>query len=157
MSIVGATGYIGKAVVRECVRRGYSTTAVVRNADKVRSEPKIQGAALVEADVCDPSSLATCPAFEKGKIDVLISCLASRSGKRLAGRLLYIFSRAFKSAFLLHQGPSRTPTPSTIRPPSIVSRPRGQLALATSCSCRLSVSSQPKCKILTLFSFSTRK
>ena len=89
VSIVGASGYIGKAVVRECVRRGYSTTAVVRNADKARSEPKIQGAALVEADVCDTSSLATCPAFEKGNIDVLISCLASRSGKPLVLETLH--------------------------------------------------------------------
>ena len=30
--VVGATGYIGKAVVRESVARGYPTTAVVRDA-----------------------------------------------------------------------------------------------------------------------------
>ena len=30
VTVVGASGYIGKAVVRECVRRGYATTAVTR-------------------------------------------------------------------------------------------------------------------------------
>ena len=43
--VVGASGYIGKAVVREAVRRGYDTTAVVR--DPSRSEPKFAGARVV--------------------------------------------------------------------------------------------------------------
>ena len=42
VTIVGATGYIGKAVVRESVRRGYPTTAVVRKPENVASEPKFQ-------------------------------------------------------------------------------------------------------------------
>lgn len=84
VSIVGATGYIGKAVVRESIRRGYSTTAVVRDMAKALSEPKFDGAALVQADVCDPTSLAACPAFQKGSVDVVISCLASRTGEPLA-------------------------------------------------------------------------
>jgi divinyl chlorophyllide a 8-vinyl-reductase len=78
--VVGATGYIGKAVVRECVRRGYPTTALTRNAAKAKSEAKFNGATLVEADVCDPASLLSSPAFSKGGVDVVISCLASRSG-----------------------------------------------------------------------------
>lgn len=79
--VVGATGYIGKAVVREAVRRGYETTAVVRDASAASSEPKFGGANLVQADVCNPSSLASGP-FQKGKVDVVISCLASRSGSK---------------------------------------------------------------------------
>lgn len=55
--VVGATGYIGKAVVREAVARGYATTAVVRDARKAASEPKFAGAKLVEGDVCDATSL----------------------------------------------------------------------------------------------------
>lgn len=79
--VVGATGYIGKAVVREAVRRGYPTTAVVRNAAKSTSEAKFQGATVVQADVCDmsSSSVAGSP-FEKGS--VVVSCLASRSGSK---------------------------------------------------------------------------
>lgn len=80
--IVGATGYIGKAVVRESVRRGYPTTAVVRDLARAEGEPKFEGAARQQADVCDPSSLAASPAFTKGNVDVVISCLASRTGMK---------------------------------------------------------------------------
>ena len=81
--MVGATGYIGKAVVREAVRRGYATTAVARDVAKARSEPKFEGATLVQADVCDPQALsAPGGPFEKGKTDVVISCLASRTGSK---------------------------------------------------------------------------
>jgi len=81
--VVGATGYIGKAVVRESVRRGYSTTAVVRDASKATGEPKFRGAAIVEADVCTASTL-TAPGgpLAEGKVDVVVSCLASRSGSK---------------------------------------------------------------------------
>ena len=83
MTVVGATGYIGKAVVREAVRRGYATTAVARDVTKARSEPKFEGATLVQADVCDPQALsAPGGPFEKGKVDVVISCLASRTGSK---------------------------------------------------------------------------
>jgi len=78
VSIVGATGYIGKAVVRESVRRGYSTRAIVRDANKVKSDPKFEGAIVEEGDVQDPESLSN--VFKKGEVDVVVSCLASRSG-----------------------------------------------------------------------------
>jgi len=81
LAVVGATGYIGKAVVREAVRRGYPTTAVVRDAAAAAAEPKFQGATVVQADVCNPSTLTGTP-FKKGEVDVVISCLASRSGSK---------------------------------------------------------------------------
>ena len=82
VAVVGATGYIGKAVVRDLVRRGYPTSAVVRDAARGAAEPKFEGATIVEADVCDPSSLAKSAAFSKGGVDVVVSCLASRSGSK---------------------------------------------------------------------------
>ena len=58
--IAGATGYIGKSVVRESVRQGYNTIALVRDASKVdSSDGKLmyggyfEGAKIVECDVCD--------------------------------------------------------------------------------------------------------
>lgn len=72
--IVGATGYIGRAVVAESVRQGYSVIAVVRSLKK---DSQFDGAELVVADVSDPASIAK--AFDR-KIDVVISCLACRSG-----------------------------------------------------------------------------
>ncbi|KAH8060412.1 divinyl chlorophyllide a 8-vinyl-reductase [Aureococcus anophagefferens] len=49
VTVVGASGYIGKAVVRECVRRGYETTAVVRDASKA----SFDGATIVGAECGD--------------------------------------------------------------------------------------------------------
>jgi len=53
---------------------------VTRDAGRAASEPKFEGATLVEADVCDPAALAT--ALPAGSVDVVISCLASRSGSK---------------------------------------------------------------------------
>jgi divinyl chlorophyllide a 8-vinyl-reductase len=72
--IVGATGYIGGAVVEESVRQGYDVIAVTRSPAK---DGQFAGAEVVVADVSDPASIAK--AFNR-KIDVVISCLACRSG-----------------------------------------------------------------------------
>lgn len=74
--IVGATGYIGKFVVKEAVRRGYNTVAVVRPESTPNME-YLKGATIVTGDVTDTASLSS--AFS-AKTDVVISCLASRSG-----------------------------------------------------------------------------
>lgn len=62
--IAGATGYIGKSTVRESVRQGYNTIALVRDESKVTSpEGKalygqfFEGAKIVECDVCDSEAL----------------------------------------------------------------------------------------------------
>jgi NAD(P)-dependent dehydrogenase (short-subunit alcohol dehydrogenase family) len=62
--VAGATGYIGKSVVRESVRQGYKTIALVRDKSKVESkEGKMlygqffEGAELVECDVTEPAQL----------------------------------------------------------------------------------------------------
>ncbi len=72
--VVGATGYIGNAVVSEAVNQGYDVIAVSRSA---RKDGQFEGAELVIADVTDPASIAK--AFDR-KIDIVISCLACRSG-----------------------------------------------------------------------------
>mmetsp|Transcript_25451 Transcript_25451/g.46127 ORF Transcript_25451/g.46127 Transcript_25451/m.46127 type:complete len:380 (-) Transcript_25451:207-1346(-) len=90
--IAGATGYIGKSVVRECVRQGYNTIALVRDAEKVQNKEgqmlygeKFKGARVVQCDVRDEPALEStladiAKASPDGKIDAVISCLASRSG-----------------------------------------------------------------------------
>ena len=72
--IVGATGYIGRGVVAEAVRQGYRVVAVVR---AIRDDTRFEGAEVVVADVGSPTSMAQVFA---GKADVVISCLATRSG-----------------------------------------------------------------------------
>lgn len=88
--IAGATGYIGKSTVRESVRQGYKTIALVRDRQKVESKEGqllygqfFEGAEIVECDVTDPEKLTK--TFEEikaknGKIEAVVSCLASRSG-----------------------------------------------------------------------------
>ena len=72
--VVGATGYIGNAVVTESVARGYDVIAVTRS---LKTDCQFEGAEVVLADVADPASVAE--VFNK-RIDIVISCLATRSG-----------------------------------------------------------------------------
>jgi divinyl chlorophyllide a 8-vinyl-reductase len=72
--IVGATGYIGRAVVAESVRQGHDVIAITRS---LKNDPLFKGAEVVVADVSDPASVSK--AFSR-KVDVVISCLATRSG-----------------------------------------------------------------------------
>lgn len=87
--IAGATGYIGKSTVRESVRQGYNTIALVRDKKKIEdAEGKalygqfFEGASVIECDVCDPESLTKTLAdiSKDNKIESIVSCLASRSG-----------------------------------------------------------------------------
>merc|ERR1719162_1670567 len=88
--IAGATGYIGKSVVRESIRQGYKTIALVRDKSKVGSKEGkalygqfFEGAEVVECDVTNPQQLTKAMESIKadgGDIDAVVSCLASRSG-----------------------------------------------------------------------------
>ena len=82
IAVVGATGYIGKAVVRESVRRGYPTTAVMRDVSKGQNEPKFQGATLKQFDVQDREAALNGDLFAPGSVDAVVCCLASRSGTK---------------------------------------------------------------------------
>ena len=85
--VFGATGYIGRFVVKELIRRGYNVVAFARersgvggrqNRESVRAD--FPGAEVRFGDVTDSDSL-DCNAFDQ-PVDVVISCLASRSGGR---------------------------------------------------------------------------
>jgi divinyl chlorophyllide a 8-vinyl-reductase len=86
--IAGATGYIGKSVVREAVRQGYQTIALVRDKSSSESESFgdfFTGAQVIECDVSDVEKLQTvmqgiADESPSKKIDAIVSCLASRSG-----------------------------------------------------------------------------
>jgi divinyl chlorophyllide a 8-vinyl-reductase len=87
--IAGATGYIGKAVVREAVRQGYNTVALVRDEKKVLENkafaPFFKGAKAISCNVCNPEELTQTLRQLKanvGNIDAIVSCLASRSGTK---------------------------------------------------------------------------
>jgi putative NADH-flavin reductase len=55
IAVIGATGFVGTALVKEGLSRGYEITAIARNSDKVE---KAAGVTAVAADVNDVAALA---------------------------------------------------------------------------------------------------
>ncbi|PNW88749.1 hypothetical protein CHLRE_01g042800v5 [Chlamydomonas reinhardtii] len=83
--VVGPTGYIGKFVVKELVSRGYNVVAFARENAGIKGKmgredivKEFPGAEVRFGSVLDPASLRDV-AF-KDPVDVVVSCLASRTG-----------------------------------------------------------------------------
>lgn len=53
--LIGATGFVGSAILDELLSRGHKVTAVVRNAGKLAGKPGVEA---VEADVADTEAIA---------------------------------------------------------------------------------------------------
>ena len=66
--LLGATGYVGRALLKEALERGEKVTAIVRDADKLKdvTDPNLS---VVEGDVTDPAVIVK---YAKGK-DAIIS------------------------------------------------------------------------------------
>jgi divinyl chlorophyllide a 8-vinyl-reductase len=84
--VIGATGTIGQAAVRALLRRGHEVVCLVRSraGPGGRLSPEasanlLPGATLRVGDVDDAASLAR-DGFRGERFDVLLSCLASRTG-----------------------------------------------------------------------------
>lgn len=77
VAVVGASGYIGKYVVAECVRRNLTTTAVVR------TPTEFPGATTIAAEATDLKAMQRIlPGHD------VICCLASRSGSQADSSLV---------------------------------------------------------------------
>jgi len=78
--VLGATGTIGQAAVRALVDRGHDVVCFVRDRDgSGATRASENGATLRFGNVTDPVSL-TRDGFRGERFDVLVSCLASRTG-----------------------------------------------------------------------------
>jgi divinyl chlorophyllide a 8-vinyl-reductase len=84
--VLGATGTIGRAAVTALLQQGHEVVCLVRAKAGVGgaltpdgSARLLEGAALRIGDVRDPQSLAR-DGFAGERFDVLLSCLASRTG-----------------------------------------------------------------------------
>lgn len=80
--VLGASGTIGRAVVREALACGHSVVAALRRSpsgEGAARELNALGAECRFGDISDPASVAR-EFFVGSKFDVVISCLASRSG-----------------------------------------------------------------------------
>ncbi|VFQ83311.1 unnamed protein product [Cuscuta campestris] len=85
--VVGSTGYIGKFVVKELVKRGFNVIAVCRERSGIKGKyGKEETLGLFDgANVCfsDVTSLGNLQKSLEGlgvSFDVVVSCLASRNG-----------------------------------------------------------------------------
>ena len=74
--VAGATGTIGRAVVRALAARGHAVTAFVRPGAELAPEPRVT---VRFGQVGDPQSLAR-DGFTGEPFDAVVSCLASRTG-----------------------------------------------------------------------------
>ena len=87
VAVCGATGYIGRFVVKELVERGYQVMAFARESSGIGGRKgqtdvvaDFPGAEVRFGDVTNPASLATHSLNEP--TDVVMSCIASRTGGR---------------------------------------------------------------------------
>ncbi|OVA15058.1 hypothetical protein BVC80_949g75 [Macleaya cordata] len=85
--VVGSTGYIGKFVVKELVNRGFNVISVAREKSGIRGKTskeetleQLKGANICFSDVTNLGSLQDSLQNYGSSIDVVVSCLASRSG-----------------------------------------------------------------------------
>lgn len=81
--VVGATGTIGALVVQEALRQGYTTRALVRDADKAKSLPP--EAEIVVGDITRPDTLAAAVA----DVDAIVFTHGSHGGKAEAENVDY--------------------------------------------------------------------
>lgn len=84
--VAGATGYVGRHVVRELVQRGYEVVSFAREQAGINgsSSPEhtrrmLEGSEVRFGDICQPQSIIE-QGFRGEKFDAVISCLASRTG-----------------------------------------------------------------------------
>lgn len=89
----GATGYIGKSVVKDAVRQGFNVVSLVRSKSDAEGNEslmeKLQGSQLLECDYASKDTVASV-LKQVGPIDSVVCCLASRSGvKKDAYRVDY--------------------------------------------------------------------
>ena len=81
--VIGATGTIGRATVQALVRQGHDVVCFIRARaeKKISSQAEVlfEGASIRYGEVSDPHSISE-QGFKNEKFDVLVSCLASRTG-----------------------------------------------------------------------------
>jgi divinyl chlorophyllide a 8-vinyl-reductase len=77
IAVAGASGTIGRAVVRTLLEDGEAVIALVRSPAAAQI-PELAGARIETTPIADPAALAA--RFRDAQVHTIISCLASRSG-----------------------------------------------------------------------------
>lgn len=95
----GASGYIGRQVVKQLVKRGISTAALIRSDPSELSATTLkyfEGAEIIKCDVLDATS--TDHSFLSFHPTAVICCLASRSGE-----VMFYFNELYYLLLLRHK------------------------------------------------------
>ncbi|HCR12414.1 MAG TPA: 3-beta hydroxysteroid dehydrogenase, partial [Desulfovibrio sp.] len=88
IALIGATGYVGSAILQEALSRGHDVTAIVRHAEKLPAHPNLTPKAVDVADVAAlAAALAGCEAVVHAyapprDLDVAARIAAQRQGTR---------------------------------------------------------------------------
>lgn len=84
--VIGATGTIGRAVVQALIYQGFDVVCFIRHRGTEKNKNRLtqdetlfEGVAIRYGEVSDPLSIKE-QGFQGEKFDVLVSCLASRTG-----------------------------------------------------------------------------
>ena len=77
ISLLGATGTVGRATMRALLRRGHEVVCFVR--PRTGAARAIEGAEVRLVDLSDPIALAR-DGFRGERFDAVVSCMASRTG-----------------------------------------------------------------------------
>ncbi|KAK4405650.1 Divinyl chlorophyllide a 8-vinyl-reductase, chloroplastic [Sesamum angolense] len=132
--VVGSTGYIGKFVVKELVRRGFNVTAIARERSGIRGKNSkeetlemLSGANVCFSDVTNLESLEKSIENLGMSVDVVVSCLASRSGGVKDSWL--IDYEATKNSLLAETKKDKGFTYSIVRPTAFFKSLAGQVEL----------------------------
>ncbi len=76
--VAGASGTIGRAVVRQLVGQGHTVTTLLRPGGSASDLSELAGAAAMRVALSDTAGLAR--TLADARAEVVISCIASRSG-----------------------------------------------------------------------------
>jgi putative NADH-flavin reductase len=90
--IVGATGYVGKEVLRDCLARGHDVTVLARNPDAVADAPKLR---KLKGDALDAAAVREAVKGQDAVIDAIglsTSTAPKRGGNVPKGQGTTLFS-----------------------------------------------------------------
>jgi putative NADH-flavin reductase len=66
IALIGGTGFVGSAVLKELLERGHEVTALARNTAKYTNQPRLS---VVQADVLDAQQVASALAGSEAVVD----------------------------------------------------------------------------------------
>ena len=74
LALIGATGFVGGALLAEALKRGHDVTALARTPAKIAAQPRL---AVTQADVLDAAQVAAAVAGHDAVLSAYNPCFTS--------------------------------------------------------------------------------